>query len=327
VWTARSLSVVTVVALVAYLFLAVHFATRPLAFALWLVAMPVLYFAAIAVLTALYFTGAWIFRARRPPAMRIGGRATVRLVWEEYRALAGAPPRLIFYRRFVPDPLPAPVAVPVLLVHGVLCNAGVWTRFARFLRRQGIDGVYSLSYGPPLASIESFAAQLAAKIDDIIAATNARSVAIVAHSMGGLVTRAYLRRHGHARIARVLTIGSPHHGSMFAWFFPGVSLAQMRPGNDWLAELNRLRLDPALRFVSLWSWHDSMVAPQTSSELPGAVDVVLRGVGHNALLGDDSVFAFALGEIVAAREEAQRAPTRASGARAQPALAGQGQAG
>ncbi|HET8585126.1 MAG TPA: alpha/beta fold hydrolase [Casimicrobiaceae bacterium] len=295
--------------------------------ALSLAAIPLVYFAVMLVLTAMYFALAWFCRARRPPERRIGVRATLRLVWREYLALVGAVPRLLLHRILVFDSPPAPVQAPVVLVHGVLCNAGVWTRFARFLRRQGIDGVYSLSYGPPLASIESFAAQLAAKIDDIIAATNARSVAIVAHSMGGLVTRAYLRRHGHARIARVLTIGSPHHGSMFAWFFPGVSLAQMRPGNDWLAELNRLRLDPALRFVSLWSWHDSMVAPQTSSELPGAVDVVLRGVGHNALLGDDSVFAFALGEIVAAREEAQRAPTRASGARAQPALAGQGQAG
>ena len=30
-----------------------------------------------------------------------------------------------------------------------------------------------------------------------------------------------------------------------------------------------------------------MVAPQTSSELPGALDVAMIGIGHNALLGDD----------------------------------------
>jgi pimeloyl-ACP methyl ester carboxylesterase len=323
VWTARSLSLVTLAALVAYVAVAVRYVRDAVALAAWLAAIPVVYFVAIAVLCALYFAVAWIFRARRPPAMRIGMRATLRLVWFEFRALAGATPRLVLYRRFVPDPPSASMAVPVLLVHGVLCNAGVWARFARFLRRQGVEGVYSLSYGPPLASIESFAAQLAAKIDAIIEATNARGVAIVAHSMGGLVTRTYLRRHGRAKVSRVLTIGAPHHGSMFAWFFPGACHAQMRPGNDWLAELNRTRLDPALRFVSLWSWHDSMVAPQTSSELPGAVDVALRGIGHNALLGDEDVFAFALGEIAAARDEgrsATRAPARA-------ALAGQGQAG
>ena len=35
------------------------------------------------------------------------------------------------------------------------------------LRERGVRGVYSLSYGPPLASIESFADQLAGKIDAI----------------------------------------------------------------------------------------------------------------------------------------------------------------
>ena len=147
-------------------------------------------------------------------------------------------------------------------------------------------------------------------------------VIVIAHSMGGLVARAYLRRYGAAKVARVLTIGSPHHGSVFASCFPGVCLAQMRLGNPWLARLNAAPRDPALRFVSLWSWHDSMVAPQTSSELPGAVDVPLIGIGHNALLGDAQVFAYALAEIVAARS-AHTPDAASSGA----APGGQGQAG
>jgi triacylglycerol esterase/lipase EstA (alpha/beta hydrolase family) len=177
----------------------------------------------------------------------------------------------------------------------------VWARLARFLREQHVRGVYSLSYGPPLASIELFAEQLARKIDEVLAATGARRVIVIAHSMGGLVTRAYLRRFGSAKLARVVSIGAPHHGSMHAWFFPGVALAQMRPGNAWLASLNAEALDPSLRFLSLWSWHDSMVAPQTSSELPGSVDATLVGVGHNALLTDPHVFARVLAEIAAAR--------------------------
>jgi triacylglycerol esterase/lipase EstA (alpha/beta hydrolase family) len=128
---------------------------------------------------------------------------------------------------------------------------------------------------------------------------------VVAHSMGGLVVRAYMRTYGAGKLARVLTIGSPHHGSMHAWLFVGTSLAQMRPGNAWLAALNREPIDPALRFVSLWSWHDSMVAPQTSSELPGAVDVTLVGVGHNALLGEVAVFECTQAEIAAAHREAR----------------------
>ena len=53
-------------------------------------------------------------------------RATLRLLWHEYRALAGAAPRMMLYGWLVRDPAPARVERPVLLLHGVLCNAGVW---------------------------------------------------------------------------------------------------------------------------------------------------------------------------------------------------------
>jgi len=300
-WTAVSLWIGTLAACGVYAALAARDVAAGGSATPWVAGAIVLYFAAILVLCASYFAIAWIWRARRPPGVRIGARGVIRLCWREYATLLGSPPRLMLYGLLVRDPAPARVDAPVLLVHGVLCNAGVWVRLARYLRVSGVDGVYSLSYGPPLASIETFAEQLARKIDAILGATGARRVIVVAHSMGGLVTRAYLRRHGRTKIARVLTIGSPHHGSVLAWFCPGAALAQMRPGSAWLAALNGERLDPALRFVSLWSWHDSMVAPQTSSELPGAVDVSLPGIGHNALLGDADVFARVRNEIEAER--------------------------
>lgn len=301
-WTAISLWLASGAALVVYVALAVRGVAAGGSVVAWLVAVPLLYFCAIFLLCASYFTISWIWRARRPPEVRLNLRRTLTLWWNEYVTLAGAIPRLMLYALLVRDPAPAAHAVPVLLVHGVLCNAGIWRRLARYLREKGVDGVYGLSYGPPLASIDSFAEQLARKIDAIVLATGAAKIVIIAHSMGGLVARAYMRAHGSGRTARVVTIGTPHHGSVLAWFCPGASLAQMRPGNAWLATLNDEKLDPSLRLVSLWSWHDSMVAPQTSSELPGAVDVTLAGVGHNALLGDDRVFELVACEIEAARK-------------------------
>ena len=307
-WPAVSLWAFNIAALAIYAALATRSVRAGSAVAPWIIGVPLLYFGAILFLCASYFAIAWIFRARRPVNVRIGWRRTLRLLWREFATLAGAPIRMMFYATLVRDPPPSAVAVPVLLLHGVLCNAGVWARLARFLREKGIAGVYSLSYGPPLASIELFAEQLARKIDGILAATGARQVIVIAHSMGGLVVRAYLRKHGRRKLARVVTIGSPHHGSVHAWLFPGVSLAQMRPGNAWLAALNAHPLDPSLRFMSLWSWHDSMVAPQTSSELPGSVDATLVGVGHNALLTDPHVFARVLAEIEAARSATSECP-------------------
>jgi triacylglycerol esterase/lipase EstA (alpha/beta hydrolase family) len=300
-WSAISLWAFNLAALVLYALLAHRAVAAGGSVAAWVVGVPLLYFGAILALCACYFVIAWVWRARRPPSVRIGWRRTLRLLWREYATLAGAPIRMMLYARLMRDPAPARVELPVLLVHGVLCNAGVWARLARFLRDKQVTGVYSVSYGPPLASIELFAEQLARKIDEVLAATGSRRVIVIAHSMGGLVVRAYLRKFGSARIARVMSIGAPHHGSMHAWFFPGGSLAQLRPGNAWLEALNAEPLDPSLRFLSLWSWHDSMVAPQTSSELPGSIDATLVGVGHNALLTDPHVFARVLAEIRDAR--------------------------
>ena len=101
----------------------------------------------------------------------------------------------------------------------------------------------------------------------------------------------------------MITLGAPHHGSVHAWIFPGICLGQLRPGNAWLAELNRTEgLPLPVRLVSLWSWHDSMVAPQTSSRLEGAENIELTGIGHNALLGDDRVFALVAAELARVAE-------------------------
>lgn len=300
-WTAATLWFTTLAVGLGYALVVARSLRSGGSVAAWILAAPLLYFAGIATMTAIYFALAWIFRSPRPPEARIGLRGTLRLAWQEFRTLAGAAPRMMLYRRLVPDRIAAGNVIPVVLVHGVLCNAGVFARLSRFLAACGVDGVASISYGPPLASIEVFADQLARKLDAVLAVTGAPQAMIVSHSMGGVVTRAYIRRYGSAKLARVLTIGAPHHGSVHAWLFPGTSLAQLRPGSRWLAALARERLDPALRFVSLWSWHDSMIAPQLSSRLDGAIDLPVVGVGHNALLADPQVFARTLAEIEAAR--------------------------
>jgi pimeloyl-ACP methyl ester carboxylesterase len=295
--TAISLSLVVLAGTIAYVAWAAH-AVAGGANVLWFVAgAPVAALAIPALLTTIWLVLSWIFRAPRPAAVRLTFAGLLRLGWRELRANAAAVPRMILYRVLLRDPAPAPAATPVLLLHGVLCNAGVWLPLARHLAARGIGPVYALSYGPPLASIDLFADQAAAKIAAIVAATGARDVVVVGHSMGGLVARACARRHGAQRIRRIVTLGTPHHGSVVAYTFPGVSLSQLRPGSAWLAALNAVPEAGSPPIVSLWSWHDTMVAPQTSSVLEGARNVALRGVGHNALLADPQVMQRVAAEI------------------------------
>lgn len=252
------------------------------------------------VVATISFTLAWIFRTPRPPSCMIGPIASLRMFVGEARAIARSHPRMAFGWWLMRDPPPAPAVTPVLLLHGVLCNAGIWRGTIPRLRAAGCRPVYTLSYGPPTASIEHFAEQLDAKIEAICNATGAARVALVTHSMGGLVARAYLRRFGGVRIRCVVTIGAPHHGSVDAWMFPGECLAQMRPGNAWLAALNAEPPPAATRIVSLWSRHDSMVAPQASAELAGAENVAFIGIGHNALVDHPAIVARVVMELARA---------------------------
>jgi predicted alpha/beta hydrolase family esterase len=263
----------------------------------FVVGAPIAYLVPVLVLVSIWFLLSWIWRTPRPPAARLDARGCVRLFVGEVLAVAGSWPLMALHRLLIHDPPPAPSEFPVILVHGVLVNDGMWFWMRSYLSRRGVRGVYTINFGPPHADIERFAQQLAAKIDAVCAATGAASVLLVGHSMGGLVARACVRRYGTARVSRIVTIGTPHHGSMLAWTWPGRCLAQMRPGNAWLAELNRDESRaPPVSIASIWSRHDSMVAPQASSEIAGAENVAIVGAGHNALVGDRGVM-----ELVASR--------------------------
>jgi triacylglycerol esterase/lipase EstA (alpha/beta hydrolase family) len=284
--------------------------------AIWpfVVGLPFAYLAFPLVFTCVWMAlGRWL-RAPRPGDVELTPGQRVRLFWDEFVSLAQSTPKMILYKVLVRDPPAAPAVLPVLLLHGVGCNAGVWTGLRRHLEEQALGPVYALSYGPPLAAIDSFAPQVAAKIAQIRAATGAAQVVLVCHSMGGLVARAYLRKYGGAEVRRLITVGTPHAGSMHAWMMNGMALADMRPHSRFLADINASadHVD-GVPVVSLWSWHDSMVTPQTSSHLEWAENVVFAGIAHNALLNDRRVWRAVAAEIAKAHLEkrdvdAPRAP-------------------
>jgi triacylglycerol esterase/lipase EstA (alpha/beta hydrolase family) len=302
-WTATFLSAAVVLGCAVYGTWAFHCVALGVPLWPFVVGVPFAFLAPPLAFTVLWFTLAWWFGTPRPANIRLTPRQRVTMFAREFWALARSIPRMIFYRWVMPAPTPAPAALPIVLLHGVGCNRGVWAGFRNHFAARGVHPMYALSYGPPLHSIEVFADQLAGLIATIEAATGAGQVMLICHSMGGLVARAYLRRYGAAKVRRLVTIGTPHHGSMHAWLMFGTSLAQLRPGNAWLAELNRDETSggdargPATTTVSIWSWHDSMVSPPPSSRIAWGENVVLTGVAHNALLDDPEVWAQADAQI------------------------------
>lgn len=89
--------------------------------------------------------------------------------------------------------LPAnPGTLPVLLVHGYVCNSGIWASMRRFLEANGVP-TCTHNLEPVYTGIDNYTEGLAARIEDICNKSGAARLIIVAHSMGGLAARACLR--------------------------------------------------------------------------------------------------------------------------------------
>ena len=176
-----------------------------------------------------------------------------------------------------------PSAAPVLLVHGYMCNRGCWWWLRRRLEAAG-HVVATITLESPWSSIDAFADQLHARVLAVCEATGAARVTLVGHSMGGLVSRACMARHGDDRIACLITIATPHQGSALAALGQGRDARQMERGSDWLRWLGEQRV--GVPFVSIRTQHDNYVMPQDGQRHPDALDEALPGVGHMAALLD-----------------------------------------
>jgi triacylglycerol esterase/lipase EstA (alpha/beta hydrolase family) len=103
--------------------------------------------------------------------------------------------------------------------------------------------------------------------------------------MGGLVVRAALRLVASDDIAQIVTLGSPHHGSLLAHLLPGLPWRQMQPDSEWLAALNAAQEGRMpVPLTCIYSLNDNLVTPARSAVLEGAKRVELRGLGHLSLL-------------------------------------------
>jgi len=217
------------------------------------------------------------------PALPASG--WLRLLIGEYRALLACylwlHPLAPWRARSVWGPWPSPYP-PVILIHGFFCNAGYWRPLQAYLAGRGVR-TYTLDLAPVFGSIDDYARQLGERVEAVCRESGAPRVVLVGHSMGGLVARVYLGDSRHAaRVARLLTLGSPHRGTVLARLARGQNLLQMRLLSPWLDGLKRAAT-PLVPVVSLYSHHDNIVIPQDSSVLDGADNQAYCAIGHMAL--------------------------------------------
>jgi triacylglycerol lipase len=271
------------------------------------------------IITANNFWISWLYRSETPKDRQLGPWHALRLFVGEFFATMKSSSWTMAFYRFEKREIERPVGLPVLLIHGYGCNSGYWHGMSRAFQRANILH-HAVSLEPMFGSMEDFVPAVAGAVDNLCKSTGAEKIIIVAHSMGGLVARAYIRDHGPGRIAKVITLGTPHSGTGLANFGVGRNSRQMRwtgsaragRPSRWLAELAEAEPgEVRALFVSLYSHHDNIVSPQTSSALSGAKNVEFHGIGHVALGLHQAVQATVIKEVLAtnsglARETATR---------------------
>ncbi len=104
----------------------------------------------------------------------------------------------------------------LLLVHGWTARPKVWTEFIEKIQQETdlpYTEIWTFGYN------SSWGIQQNAEIlaQNIVSFSNAAKIDIVAHSMGGLVSRSMIEQYGGADfIRKLITIGTPHKGSPLA---------------------------------------------------------------------------------------------------------------
>ena len=168
---------------------------------------------------------------------------------------------------------------PVLLVPGYGGSTAGLEVLAQALRAEGRVATVVPLPGDGTGDLRASADALEAAVE----ASGAESVDVIGYSAGGLVARLWARDNA-SDVRRVVTLGSPHHGtrlaSLGAAYNPGACPAaclQMVPGSDLLEELNREDETPdGPQWLSLWTTQDQVVTPPESARLDGAVNVALQ---------------------------------------------------
>jgi triacylglycerol lipase len=154
----------------------------------------------------------------------------------------------------------------VVLVHGILEDGKAFDSLKSRLETHGIKClVPQLKPNDGRNGLETLAADLKTDIEKEFGPDE--RFAVVAFSMGGLVSRHYLQALGGAeRCDAFITVSVPHHGTNMAYVFPGKGAQQMQPGSDFLRQLEET--EGALGDMPVVSYRtpmDLIILPTASS--------------------------------------------------------------
>lgn len=188
---------------------------------------------------------------------------------------------------------------PVLLVPGYGGSVASLSALADRLRASGRDVTVVALPDQAQGDLTDQATVVATAADAARARTGAASVDVVGYSAGGVVARIWVAEGGGAaKVRRLVTLGTPNHGTDLARLGGLVAGAcptacqQLATDSAVLSRLDREPNPPGVVTVSIWTTRDDVVVPPQSAVLDGIPSPSLQSVcpqdtaDHGRLPGD-----------------------------------------
>ena len=199
------------------------------------------------------------------------------------------------------EPAPAPVPQerpgPVLLIPGYGGGAHLLRDLEAQLTAAGREVVVVPSPGNGTGDLRAGADALGDAVDEALERTGADSVDVVGYSAGGVVARLWVADGGADLVRRVVTLGSPHHGTTLADLVGGLApdrcplaCLQLTTDSDLLRGLNAGDETPeGPTWVSIWTEQDGLVTPPESARLDGALNLPVQSICADAQVGHEEL--------------------------------------
>jgi triacylglycerol lipase len=182
---------------------------------------------------------------------------------------------------------------PILFVHGYVESASVWNTMIGRFEKDGYakSSLSAYSYNTSQSN-KVDAEEVKTRVETLLKNTGATKVDIIAHSMGSLNTRWYVKfLGGESKVDDWVSLGGPNHGTEFANFCGSTSCVEMRIGSKFLGELNAGDETPgAVNYGTWWSPCDEIINPDSSVALSGATNTKTACISHTALMNDETVY-------------------------------------
>jgi len=181
---------------------------------------------------------------------------------------------------------------PVLLVPGYGGSTSSLRTLAARLEQAGRDAIVVQLPGNGTGDLNAAADALRAEASAVLTRTGAPSVDLIGYSAGGIVARLWVADGGADVTRRVITLGSPHHGTDLANLAGTLAgdacpeaCQQLATDSEVLRRLNAIDETPAgPTLVSIWTTQDQTVTPPETARLDGAINVPVQSVCADAVV-------------------------------------------